>query len=221
MVHRYERPAGVLSCIVRKIHGVQPATVRRIYSGVGKYVDAAVVYDDLGFQTGPLMSLADYREFYKPYQAETIHHIRKYLRPEAKIILTSSGSIFQFIPDLIEIGVNILSPLQPLARNMEPWRLKKEYGGDVSFLGGFDIQRLLPFGTAEDIREGVKLLLSEYAKGGGYIFSASYIMQYNTPPENIVAMFDAAHEYGNYPFDDCKDGPTFVDFIRELHLHGK
>jgi uroporphyrinogen decarboxylase len=188
------------------------------YGGVGKYLDAAVVYDDLGFQTGPFMSLADYREFYKPYQAETIKHIRKYLRPETKIILKSGGSINHFIPDLIEIGVDVLSPLQPLAKNMEPWRLKKEYGNDVSFLGGFDIQSLLPFGNAEDIRKGVKLLIDEYAKGGGYIFSASFIIQCNTPPENIVAMFDAAYKYGTYPIADHKDSITFVDFIRGLDL---
>jgi uroporphyrinogen decarboxylase len=164
------------------------------------------------------MSLADYREFYKPYQAETIKHIRKYLRPETKIILKSGGSINHFIPDLIEIGVDVLSPLQPLAKNMEPWRLKKEYGNDVSFLGGFDIQSLLPFGNAEDIRKGVKLLIDEYAKGGGYIFSASFIIQCNTPPENIVAMFDAAYKYGTYPIADHKDSITFVDFIRGLDL---
>jgi uroporphyrinogen decarboxylase len=188
------------------------------YGGVGEYLDAVVVYDDLGYQTGPLMSIADYREFYKPYQAETIKHIRKYLRPEAKIILKSGGSIAHYIRDFIEIGVDVLCPLQPLAKNMEPWRLKKEFGNELSFLGGFDIQRLLPFGKVEDIRKGVRLLIDEYAEGGGYIFSASYIIQCNTPPENIVAMFDAANEYGTYPIADQKDNTTFVDFIRGLDL---
>jgi uroporphyrinogen decarboxylase len=184
------------------------------YGEVGAYLDGAVVYDDLGFQTGPIMSLADYREFYRPYQAETITRIRKHLRPEAKIILKSSGSIAQFIPDLIEIGVDVLSPLQPLASGMEPRELKRKFGNAVSFLGGFDIQGLLPFGDTEAIRNGVRLLIDECAPGGGYIFSASYVIQCNTPPENIVAMFDAADEYGAYPLHEQDEGTSYLDFLR-------
>jgi uroporphyrinogen decarboxylase len=175
-----------------------------------------MVFDDLGSQAGPLMSLADYRESYKPYQAEIIKHIRTYLRPEAKIILKSCGSIFQFIPDLIEIGVDVLSPVQPLARSMEPWRLKREFGKDLSFLGGFDLQRLLPFGSVDQIRRGVRILTNEFAKGGGYVFGASYIIQCNIPPDKIVAMFDAAYEYGEYPISEEAEEISFVDYIEGL-----
>lgn len=169
------------------------------YGCVGFYLDGAIVYDDLGYQTGSIMSLSDYREFYRPYQAETIRRIRTHLRPDAKIILKSSGSIVQFIPDLIEIGVDVLSPVQPLAFGMEPRTLKREYGADVSFLGGFDTQHLLPFGDTELIRRGVRSLIDEYAPAGGYVFSASYVIQCNVPPQNIVTMFDEANEYGVYP----------------------
>lgn len=184
------------------------------YGGVGKYLDAAVVYDDLGHQTGPLMSLADYREFYRPYQAETIRRIRKHLRKDAKIILKSGGSIEQFMPDLIEIGVDVISPLQPLAPRMDPRVLKREYGKDLAFLGGFDIQRLLPYGDTESIRKGVKILLDEYAQAGGYVFSAGYVIQCNTPPENIVAMFDAAYEYGTYPLHNNPESTNYLDFLQ-------
>jgi uroporphyrinogen decarboxylase len=188
------------------------------YSSVGKYIDAAIVYDDLGCQAGPFMSLFDYQEYYKPYQAETIKRIKKHLHAKAKIILKCGGSITQFIPDFIDIGVDVLSPVQPLAKFMEPRRLKNEFGKDISFLGGFDIQSLLPFGKTEDISRGVRLLIDEYAHGGGYIFSASYVIQCNTPPENIVTMFDTAYEYGSYPLAERKEKTPYVDFIRGLRL---
>ena len=190
----------------------------KFYGGVGKYLDAAMVFDDLGNQTGPLMSMETYREFYKPYQARIIKHIRKYLRPEAKIILHSCGSMYKFIPDLLEIGVQVFNPIQPLATNMEPWRLKKEFGKDATFLGGFDVQDLLPLGTIDEIREGVKRLMSDYGQGGGFVFGASQIIQCNTPAENVVAMFDAAHEFGRYPIKKIDDGIDFVKYVRSLGL---
>jgi uroporphyrinogen decarboxylase len=190
----------------------------KFYGGVGKYLDGAMVFDDLGNQAGPLMSIDTYREFYKPYQARIIKHIRQYLRPEAKIILHSCGSMYNFIPDLIEIGVQAINPVQPLAKNMEPWRLKKEFGDKLSFLGGFDVQDLLPLGNVDEIREGAKRLVSEYGIGGGFIFGSSQIIQCNIPPENIVAMFEAAYKYGSYPLDKMDNGIDFVSWIKSLNL---
>ena len=164
------------------------------------------------------MSVADYREFYKPYQAEIMRNIRKHLRAEAKIILHSCGAVYQFVPDFIEIGVDVLNSVQPLARNMEPWRLKKEFGDSIAFLGGFDIQQQLPLGTIGQIREGTKKLIEEYALGGGFIFATSHNIEPDTPPENIVAMFDAAYEYGKYPISQ-PSGQNYVEFIRALKLH--
>ena len=189
----------------------------QFYGSVGKYLDGAVIYDDLGTQQGGIMSLADYRNFYKPYQALMIKNIRKHLRPDAKIIIHSCGSIYYAIPDLIEIGVQILNPVQPLAKNMEPWRLKEEFGDKIAYLGGFDIQRLLPLGEKDEIREGVKKLIQEYAPGGGFIFGTAHNIEPDTPPENIVTMFDAAHEYGKYPILKTT-GQSYVDFIKELDL---
>ncbi len=193
----------------------------KFYGKIGKYLDAAMVFDDLGNQTGPLMSMDDYREFYKPYQAETINHIRKYIRPEAKIILHSCGSVYHFIPEFIEIGVDVLNPVQPLARNMEPWRLKKEFGRDMAFLGGFDVQKLLPLGNIEEIRKGVEILIGEYAQGGGFVFGASQIIQCNTPPENITAMFDAAYEYGSYPVRKSKEKKSYIEYIDGLNMEAR
>jgi uroporphyrinogen decarboxylase len=194
----------------------------QFYEGVGKYVDCAMIYDDLGTQVSGLMSLKDYREFYKPYQAEIIKNIRQWLRPEAKIMIHSCGSIYQFIPDLIEIGVDILNPVQPLAANMEPWRLKREFGKEIVILGGHDTQLLLPNGTVEENSIGVKKLIREYAEGGGYIFAASINIQADTPANNIVASFDTAYEYGNYPLDipinEGDDDLDYVAYIKSLNL---
>ena len=201
-----------------KLLEISKAYADQFFGGIGQYLDSAGVYDDLGTQEGGLMSLADYREFYKPYQAEIIKNVRRHLRPEAKIILHSCGSVYQFIEDLIEIGVDVLNPVQPLAKNMEPWRLKKEFGGEIAFLGGFDIQQLLPLGNKEQIREGVKKLIQEYAPGGGFIFATSHNIEPDTPPENIVAMFDAAYEYGKYPIPD-PTGQNYVDYVKGLKLH--
>ncbi len=207
--------------LCEKFMEINLAFADRFYGGIGKYLDAAMVFDDLGNQMGPLMSLVDYREFYKPYQAETIRHIRKYLRPEAKIILHSCGSVYHFIPEFIEIGVDVLNPVQPMARNMEPWRLKKEFGKDIAFLGGFDVQKLLPLACTDDIRAGARILLHEYGQGGGFIFGASQIIQCNTPPENIAAMFDSAHEFGTYPLQKPDATTDFVLYTDSLGLETK
>lgn len=192
--------------------------LEQFYSQVGKYVDCAMIYDDLGNQQSGLVSLDLYKKRIKPYQAEIIRNIRKYLRPEAKIMIHTCGSVYDFIPELIEIGVQILNPLQPLAKNMEPWRIKKDFGQDICLLGGHDTQLLLPSGTAEENIDGVKKLLREYAIGGGYVFAASINIQSDTPPENIIASFDAAFEYGKYPIRIDSDNNDYVSFIKNLKL---
>lgn len=193
------------------------ALTGQFYKGVGRYVDCAMIYDDLGTQVSGLMSLEDYREFYRPYQAEIIKNIRQYLRPEARIMIHTCGSVYQYIPDLIEIGIQILNPLQPLAKNMEPWRLKGEFGRDIAFLGGFDTQLLLPNGSPDENVNGVKKLLKEYAPGGGFVFAASINIQADTPAENIVAAFDAALEYGSYPINISEESDLdYVSYIKSL-----
>jgi len=204
--------------LAEKLLEIGMAYADQFYGGIGQYLDAAQISDDLGTQQGGMISHDGYVEFYKPYTAEVIKNIRKYLRPEAKIILHSCGSVYYAIPDLIEIGVDILHPVQPLAYNMEPWRLKRDFGGKIVFFGGFDIQQLLPLGTVEQVKEGVRKLIQEYAPGGGFIFGPTHNIEPDTPPENIVAMYDAAYEYGKYPIAE-QSGQNYVDYIRELKLH--
>jgi len=171
--------------------------VEKFIGAIGDYIDIVGTYDDLGTQQGPLLSHKDYVKFIKPYEKQMIEYIKKYTN--AKIYRHSCGSVYEFIPDFIEIGVDILNPVQPLAKNMEPWRLKKEFGKYLSFMGGIDIQELLPHGTPEEVKQGVKNTIKAYAPGGGYILATSHNIEPDTPVENIVAMFEAAQEYGKYP----------------------
>jgi len=170
---------------------------KEFFKAVGDYIDVAVVYDDMGTQENLFMSVKDYRKFIKPYTKQIIEEIKKYTK--AKILMHSCGSIYEIIPDLIEIGVDILNPVQPRAKRMEPWRLKKEFGRDISFWGGIDIQELLPHGTVEEVKKGVREVIEVYAPGGGYVLGPSHNIEPDTPPKNIVAMYEAALEYGKYP----------------------
>jgi uroporphyrinogen decarboxylase len=165
---------------------------------IADLVDIVQFTDDLGTQRGLVMNPARYRSFLKPYHRawmEAVHRIA----PHAPIAIHTCGSVYDIIPDLIEIGVEILNPIQPRAANMEPWRLKREFGRDLSFLGGVDIQDLLPHGTVEDVRAGVRSLIEVLGPGGGYIVAPSHQFQPDVPPENIVAMYDTALREGTYP----------------------
>ncbi|UCB45250.1 MAG: hypothetical protein JSV25_13700 [Spirochaetota bacterium] len=163
---------------------------------IGKYIDVVTTYDDLGSQSGPLMSHDDYVKFIKPYEKRMIEHIKKYT--DAKIYRHSCGSVYDFIPDFIEIGVEILNPLQPLAKNMEPWRIKKEFGKDLVLFGGVDTQQLL-YQSVDNVRKGVQEMIRVYAPGGGYIFGTAHNIEPDIPEENIAAVFETAIEYGRYP----------------------
>jgi uroporphyrinogen decarboxylase len=165
---------------------------------IADVVDLVMMAEDMGTQDALFMSPQHYRKYLKPYHARVAAAIKR-AAPRAKIILHSCGSIYPIIPDFIEMGVEVLEPVQPRAAMMEPWRLKRDFGDSLSFLGGTDIQELLPHGTPEQVRDGVKELIDAYAPGGGYILAPSHQFQPDIPPENIVAMYDTAREYGRYP----------------------
>jgi uroporphyrinogen decarboxylase len=161
-------------------------------------IDVVMMGEDLGSQLSPFMSPAMYRQFCKPYHARWCEEVRR-LAPGKPIALHTCGNVYPLIPDFIEMGISILNPVQPLARMMEPWRLKREFGHDLTFHGGFDIQELLPHGTVQQIRDGAKALVDTYGPGGGFIFCPAHSIQAEVPPENVVAMYDAAIEFGRYP----------------------
>ncbi len=165
---------------------------------IADLVDIVQFTDDLGTQRGLVMRPDDYRTFLKPYHRRWMEAMHA-LAPHAKIAIHTCGSVHAIIPDLIEIGVEILNPIQPRAVAMEPWRLKQEFGRDLSFLGGVDIQELLPHGTPEEVRAATGELIRTLGAGGGYIVAPSHQFQPDVPARNIVAMYAAALEDGWYP----------------------
>jgi uroporphyrinogen decarboxylase len=170
----------------------------RFLTPIADLVDIVQFTEDLGSQRGLLMSPANYRSFLKPYHRRWMEVVRR-LVPGAKIAIHTCGGVYDIIPDLIDIGIEILNPLQPRATNMEAWRLKSEFGRDLSFLGGVDIQQLLPFGTPDEVRRAVRELIATLGPGGGFILAPSHQFQPGIPAANILSMYDTALADGVYP----------------------
>ncbi|MCY2990512.1 MAG: uroporphyrinogen decarboxylase [Planctomycetota bacterium] len=162
--------------------------------------------DDVGMQTGPLYSPQTFRSLILPRLRRRWQAARAYLNqvhPAVQIMFHSCGGIRPFIPDLIEIGLHVLDPVQPLAAGMDSAELKRDFGDRLTFHGGVDEQHVLPFGTPAEVAAEVRLRLRAFAPGGGYILAPSHYVQADTPPANIVAMCRAAQRSGQYPIVDC------------------
>jgi len=163
----------------------------------GDVVDVIMIGDDLAGQHGPLFNPAVYRRLVKPRHQRLVEFIRS--RTEAKIWYHTCGSCAAFIPDLLENGIDILNPVQTSAASMNPVELKSRFGRDLVFWGGgCDSQRVLPRGTPSEVAAEVRRNLEAFMPGGGYVFSGIHNIQGEVPPENIIALFDAAFEHGFY-----------------------
>jgi uroporphyrinogen decarboxylase len=164
---------------------------------VGDLVDVVMIGDDIGGQSGPLFSPDFYRRIVKPRQKRLVQHIRSLTN--ARIWYHTCGSVMQLIPDLLDNGIDILNPVQIGAANMDPRELKSRYGRQLSFWGGaIDTQHVLSFASPQEVTEQVRRNLQIFKPGGGYVFNSVHNLQAGVPPENIVALFDAAYEYGFY-----------------------
>jgi uroporphyrinogen decarboxylase len=163
----------------------------------GDLVDVIMIGDDLAGQTGPLFHPAFYRRIIKPRHKRLVQYIRS--RTAAKIWYHTCGSCSEYIPDLLDNGIHILNPVQISAACMDPADLKARFGKELVFWGGaIDTQHVLPSASPEMVREHVRRNLEIWKPGGGYVFNNVHNIQADVPPENIVALFDAAYEYGFY-----------------------
>jgi uroporphyrinogen decarboxylase len=163
---------------------------------VGEYLQVFTYWDDVCGQDGWLIAPDLYRRVIKPKQRRLLEAIKSHT--DAKVYYHCCGAAFELIPDLIDLGFDILNPVQVSARGMDTKRLKQEYGQDITFWGGVDTQRVLPFGTPEDVRDEAKRRIDDLAPGGGFVFAAVHNIQAFVPAENIVTMFETALEHGEY-----------------------
>jgi uroporphyrinogen decarboxylase len=169
-----------------------------VLTAVGPYVQVVQLGDDLGGQNGLLFSPEIYRKIYKPRHRRLTDLVHK--KTQARIYFHSCGSIYTILPGIIESGMEIINPLQVSARNMDSARIKKEFGKDLSFWGGgANPQTVMTLGSPADVKEEVKRRIHDLAPGGGLVFGSVHNIQPNVPPENVVALFEAAYEYGGYP----------------------
>jgi uroporphyrinogen decarboxylase len=161
---------------------------------VGNFVQIVQFGDDLGMQDRPLMSRSMYQKYLLPSHQKLYQYVHK--NSNCAVFLHSCGSIFPLIPDLITAGVDILNPVQTSAKNMDPKQLKADFGDKLTFWGGgCDTQHVLPFTTPDEVAQHVRERIEIFAPGGGFVFNSIHNIQADVPPENIVAMFDAALEF--------------------------
>jgi uroporphyrinogen decarboxylase len=165
----------------------------------GRYLDVFSYGDDIAMQTNPLMSLETYREMIKPYQKELFAFVKE--RTDAKLFYHTCGSVVNYLDDLIEIGVDIINPVQVSAHNMDTIQLKERFGRHLVFWGAIDTQKVLPFGTEQEVEEEVKRRIRDLAIGGGYVLTAVHSVQPDVPPCNLMRMFEAAKKFGVYPIN--------------------
>lgn len=186
-------PAEV-ECLLDALMVRHLASLEKICRAVGDVVDIIRLGDDLGMNNGPLMSPATYRKLFKPRHTQLCAYIKTHSRMHT--FLHSCGSIYKLIPDLIEAGFEVLNPAQTNARDMQPERLKKEFGQAVTFWGaGADTRAILNRGTPAQVKDHVRANIETLAPGGGYVFNPIHNILPDVPPENVVAMFAAVDEY--------------------------
>ncbi|MEE8345294.1 MAG: uroporphyrinogen decarboxylase family protein [Woeseiaceae bacterium] len=170
----------------------------RFLQELGKNVDIIKIGDDLGTQKSLMISPKMYREILKPVHADFISFIKA--RTKARIFFHSDGDVAPLIEDFIEMGVDILNPIQTSAGSMSDLpSLKKRFGSNIVFCGGIDTHHVLPFGSPEEVRQEVRRVIQILGPGGGCMIGAVHTVMNDVPPENVLAMVDAVEEFGHYP----------------------
>lgn len=186
-----------VDALLWKLTEIQGEILKKYLDVVGPYVQIVEWADDVGTQNGPMFSPEIYKELILEKHAYLSKIVKK-KAPGAKFMLHSCGSVKRFIPYFIEAGFDILNPVQPMAKNMDPVELKAEFGNDISFLGGVDVQQIMR-GPVEGVRAEVKQRIEELGPGGGFVLAPSHNFGDDVPLENMLAFFETAREFGNYP----------------------
>ena len=179
-----------------KLVEIHLANLEKFLEAVGEYIDIILFGDDLGMQTGPMISPQMYREFFKPRHKLLWNRANQLA--DVKVMLHCCGGVRELIPDLIEASVDAINPVQISCSGMDAGRLKAEFGADITFWGGgCDTRDILPTGTPQQVAENVKEQVRILSPGGGFVFQQVHNILANIPPANIVAMFDAVNGDSN------------------------
>jgi uroporphyrinogen decarboxylase len=188
-------PAFV-SALMSELLAINRTMTGRFLDIVGPHIQVFRTGDDLATQRGPLMSPQTFRTLIKPYYREYFDFVRS--KTDAKIFFHSCGNAVEIIDDLIEVGVDIINPVQVSAMG-DTSQLQARFGARVTFWGAIDTQRVLPHGTVEEVGDEVRRRIHDLAPGGGYVVAPVHNIQPDVPPENIVAMAEATRKHGTYP----------------------
>ena len=186
--------------LLEKIADYCKQLMGRFLEELGDNVDIIKIGDDLGTQESLTISPQMYRHILKPVHADFISFIKA--RTKAKVLFHSDGDVTPLIDDFVEIGIDILNPIQTSAGTMSDLRsLKKRFGKNIVFCGGIDTRRILPLGSVDDVRDEVRRVMRILGPGGGLMIGAVHTVMNDVPPENVLAMVDAVEEFGRYPLD--------------------
>jgi len=184
---------GIAEAILENIFRVHEAVIRRTLEAAGDRIDLVYVAEDLGQQTGLLMSPALFRRFLKPRMRKMIDLVHSF---GIQVMHHDDGAIRPLIPELIEIGIDVLNPVQWRCKGMDREGLVRDFGKSLIFHGAVDNQHTLPFGTPEDVRAEVRENLRIFREAKGYIVAPCHNLQPNTPTANILALYEAVDEFG-------------------------
>lgn len=187
-----------MNALLDRILDVHIRTIRNIFREIDSdTVDINFIGDDIAVDVGLMISPEAYRTLFKPRHKKIIDCIKEY--SDAKIMYHSCGAVQHALDDLIEIGVDIINPVQVSAKGMDTKWLKEEFGSRIVFWGGIDTREILPHGTVDQVKKEVGRVIKDLAPGGGYVLNSVHNIQADVKPENICAMVEAGREYGRYP----------------------
>jgi uroporphyrinogen decarboxylase len=186
---------GFIEALLDKCAHIWMETAQLVAETVGNDVDILAWGDDYGSQSGPMLSPEMFREVVTPRNKRMLNSVKA--RSKAKILFHSCGGVFPYLEDFVEMGIDALNPIQVSAKDMDPKKVKAKIGDRLTLWGTISIDDLIK-GTPRDVKDMVKRRIDELRKGGGFVLAATHNLLPDVPPENIVAMFEAAIGCGKY-----------------------
>ncbi len=173
--------------MMERISQIHCKNLKSVLEKAADMIDIIYFYDDIAAQNSLMISPQMYEDYVKPFHSDIIKIAKEYDKP---VMIHCCGAIYPLIEEFINMGINILNPIQPLSPNMDPETLARKFSGRIAFHGGIDIQQLLPNGSTDEVKSQVELNKKILGKNGGYILAASHHIQADTSIENVLAMYN-------------------------------